>query len=96
MPWLTRIDQPWLAETLAPHPRVYVLEDHAPVGGLGDHLLSAMMEMGLSGRHTLRKLAVEGYPACGTPRQALCFHRLDGSSVAGRILKDARVSDVMK
>jgi transketolase len=28
---------------------------------------------------------VEGWPACGTPSEALAVHRLDGASLADRI-----------
>jgi hypothetical protein len=31
------------------------------------------------------RFGVEGYPACGTPDEALRFHRLDGESLAERI-----------
>jgi transketolase len=85
MPWLNRVDTEWLHDTIGRCPAVYVLEDHAPVGGLGDHLLSALVGARLlDGRH-FQKLAVEGYPACGTPPEALRYHGLDGESLAARI-----------
>ncbi len=80
MPWLNRVDREWAEELVAPFPAVYVLEDHAPVGALGDALRRA-----LPGR-PVTVLGVEGWPACGTPREALRFHRLDGASLAGRVL----------
>ena len=58
---------------------VFVLEDHAPVGGLGDALRRE-----LAGR-TVAVFGVEGWPACGTPAEALRCHELDGASLAGRI-----------
>ncbi len=89
MPWLNRVDTAWLLETVADYASIYVLEDHAPVGGLGDALLRALNEAGLSSSLTptpfIHKLAVEGYPACGTPAEALHYHRLDGASLAERI-----------
>jgi transketolase len=75
MPWLNRFDPTWLAALPA---RVYVLEDHAPVGGLGDAL---RRELG----RDVTVLGVEGWPACGTPVEALRAHGLDGASVADRI-----------
>lgn len=89
MPWLNRVDDAWLREVVAPCPRIHVLEDHAPVGGLGDALLSCMACWEPGACRRLVKLAVEGYPACGTPAQALGFHRLDGRSLAARILNEA-------
>jgi transketolase len=64
---------------------IFVLEDHAPVGGLGDHLLNHLAKQNLLVQRSFAKFAVEGYPACGTPAQVLRFHRLDGESLAERI-----------
>src|SRR5207302_4249126 len=38
MPWLNRLDRTWLAETIAPFEQIFVVDDHAPVGALGDAL----------------------------------------------------------
>jgi len=81
MPWLNRFDAAWLAEKVAPHERVFVLEDHAPVGALGDALRREL------GGRAVTVFGVEGWPACGTPAEALRVHRLDGASVAERILR---------
>ena len=86
MPWLNRVDPRWLAEMVAPFTAIYVLEDHSPVGGLGDCLLNALADAGLMEGRRLRKFGVEGFPACGTPPQALGYHGLDGASLARRIL----------
>jgi transketolase len=77
MPWLNRFADDWLRE-LDPYERVVVLEDHAPAGGLGDAL---RRELG----RNVAVLGVEGWPACGTPSEALGAHGLDGASVARRI-----------
>jgi transketolase len=78
MPWLNRVDEQWLRDLLDPFGEVFVLEDHAPVGALGDALRRA-------GDRSLRVFGVEGWPACGTPAEALRAHGLDGSSLADRI-----------
>jgi transketolase len=80
MPWLNRFDSAWLAQAVGEHEHVFVLEDHAPVGGLGDALRRE-----LAG-HSVTVLGVEGWPACGTPAEALHAHGLDGESLAKRIL----------
>ena len=85
MPWLNRIDAAWLAEIVSPYAHLYVVEDHAPTGGLGDFLLNALSQGGLLQGRTLVKFAVEGFPAGGTPAQALAFHGLDGVSLSKRI-----------
>jgi transketolase len=78
MPWLNRVDAAWLRELVEPFEETFVLEDHAPVGALADSLR----------RHLDRPVTafgVEGWPACGTPVEALSFHGLDGASLADRI-----------
>jgi transketolase len=88
MPWLNRIDGRWLAELVEPFPELLVLEDHAPVGALGDALRRALPERAVT------VFGVEGWPACGTPQEALRHHGLDGASLADRIaaLLPARTS----
>ena len=79
MPWLNRFDEDWLAAEVGAFEHVFVLEDHSPVGGLGDGLRSV-----LPGR-AINVFGVEGWPACGTPAEALRFHALDGVSLAERM-----------
>jgi transketolase len=85
LPWLNRVDPDWLAETVAPYVDVFVLEDHAPVGGLGDALVRELAPAGLLEDRAVTVFGVEGWPACGTPPEALRHHRLDGASLAERI-----------
>jgi transketolase len=85
MPWLNRVDQEWLAQVVKPFSQVFVIEDHAPVGGLGDFLLDQLNRSGLIQGRRFEVFGVEGMPACGTPPQALRFHQLDGASLAERI-----------
>lgn len=87
MPWLNRADAAWCADITRPYSTLYVLEDHALVGGLGDHLLNVLVKSNELGKRRLVKLGVEGYPACGTPAQALEYHGLDGESLAAVILR---------
>lgn len=89
MPWLNRADGTWLVDAVKDYHRVYVLEDHAPVGGLGDHLLSELVRLDALGSRRFIKFAVEGFPACGNPVEALRFHGLDGASLGRRIQEDA-------
>jgi transketolase len=78
MPWLNRFDAAWLEEAVAPFEHVFVVEDHAPVGALGDALRREL-------QRAVTVFGVEGWPACGTPTEALRFHGLDGASLADRI-----------
>ena len=79
MPWLNRVDASWLEAAIAPSDTMFVLEDHAPVGGLADFL-----QRELRARDVV-VFGVEGWPACGTPVEALRHHGLDGRSLARRI-----------
>ena len=79
MPWLNRFDADWLEAEIARFAHVLVLEDHAPVGALGDALRREL------GECPVTVFGVEGWPACGTPAEALRAHGLDGTSLAGRI-----------
>lgn len=88
MPWLNRVDATWLVETIGESPRAYVLEDHARVGGLGDALLRTLKNERILADLRVRIFAVDGYPACGTPAEALRFHGLDGASLAASIGAD--------
>jgi transketolase len=78
MPWLNRFDRGWLEEVVSPFADAFVLEDHAPAGALADGLRREL-DVPVTG------FGVEGWPACGTPPEALGFHRLDGASLADRI-----------
>ena len=62
-----------------PSAPIVVIEDHAPVGALGDALRRE-----LPGRE-VTVCGVEGWPAFGTPPEALRAHGLDAASLAGRI-----------
>jgi transketolase len=83
MPWLNRFDEDWLEE-VAGFENVFVLEDHSPVGALADGLRRALDD------RRVVAFGVEGWPACGTPVEALRFHRLDGGSLAERIAAATR------
>jgi transketolase len=85
MPWLNRFDREWLGEELGEAAAVVVVEDHAPVGALGDALRRELATAGDEARQTLEVWGVEGWPACGTPPEALRAHALDGESLAARV-----------
>ena len=83
MPWLNRIDEDWLGDTFNGVRELLVVEDHAPVGALGDALRRAVAT--LPEPPTVSVAGVEGWPACGTPVEALRYHGLDGASLADRV-----------
>lgn len=83
LPWLNRVDGDWLADTVAGFERVFVLDNHFTLGGLGTHL--ALRLAARPGGVRLHHFAVEGVPACGRNDEVLALHRLDAGSLAQRI-----------
>ncbi len=79
LPWLNRFDREWLEEVAATTAPIVVVEDHASVGALGDALRRELpgREVAVSG--------ADGWPAFGTPPEALRAHGLDAASLVGRI-----------
>jgi transketolase len=86
LPWLNRIDSDWLEETTGDYETIFVLDNHSQYGGLGDYLLNATMLSNTLRNKRLIKFAIEDYPACGTPQEALSHHELDGKSLVARVL----------
>ncbi len=85
MPWLNRIDLDWIQSVTREYKKVFVLEDHSVVGGLGDRILDALADVHhLSGKE-FHKIGLDDYPECGTPLEVLEYHELDGKSLAKRI-----------
>ena len=39
MPWLNKIDKNWLKKVVADQKKIFVLEDHSAIGGLGDRII---------------------------------------------------------
>jgi transketolase len=85
MPWLNRIEDEWLEKTIGDCETIFSLDNHSEYGGLGDHLLNALMLSDKLRDRRLIKFAVEEHPACGTPPEALAYHKLDGKSLAERV-----------
>jgi transketolase len=85
MPWLNVIDAQWLNGIVSEFDWIFVLEDHSPVGGLADSLLRQIVKARLALLNHFQVLSIEGYPACGTPMEALKYHGLDGESIAMKI-----------
>jgi transketolase len=86
LPWLNRIDNEWLAKTIGKCRTIFALDNHSEYGGLGDNLLNELMISDKLGDKKLIKFAVDKHPACGTPPEALAYHRLDGKSLSDRVL----------
>lgn len=86
MPWLNRVDKDWFEEVVGDIEAIYIVDNHSTYGGLGDCLLNTMILANNLRNKKIQKLGVDGYPACGTPQEALRYHGLDGESLKERIL----------
>ena len=84
-PWLNKLDRDWFIAQTAGYNRLFILDDHSPIGGLGDFILSELAALDRPNGPTVTKLGVTGKPVWGTPPEALQAHGLDGASLARTI-----------
>jgi len=96
MPWLKKIDKEWLKELVKDQKKIFVLEDHSAVGGLGDRFLNTMNELNILEGKTFTNLGLKEYPECGTPWEVLNYHKLDGKSLAQRISGKENIEEIDK
>ncbi|MBP7461712.1 MAG: 1-deoxy-D-xylulose-5-phosphate synthase [Candidatus Delongbacteria bacterium] len=87
MPWLNKIDQEWLINMVEGCRTISVLEDHSSVGGLGDFLLSKLVEWNLLKNKRFKTFGIMDFPAWGTPNEVLGYHHLDGKSLANKLIE---------
>jgi transketolase len=85
LPWLNEVDLSWLEEISTDCEFIFALDNHSGYGGLGDLLLNALMSSPVLRTRHLTKFAIDEFPACGTPKETLAYHKLDGRSLAERI-----------
>ncbi len=86
LPWLNRVNREWLEDVTGGCDFIFVMDNHSASGGLGDSILNALVaSVGMRDKE-FHKFAIDGYPECGTPAEVLRFHRLDGESIADRIM----------
>ncbi len=98
MPWLNKIDLEWLSEIIKDQKRIFVLEDHSAIGGLGDRILNALVKIREISGLEFTNLGLTDYPECGTPLEVLEYHKLDGKSLAQRIsgVQDIEAAESVK
>ena len=98
MPWLNKIDKDWLKKIISDQKKIFVLEDHSAIGGLGDRLLNALTEINEIANKEFTNFGLKEYPECGTPLEVLEYHKLDGKSLAQRIsgVKDIETEEKFK
>ncbi len=80
LPWLNRIDAPWLARVLEGKTLVATLDNHLLDGGQGRRIAAAMAAHGL--RTPAIHLGLEDFPPCGRNDEVLAALGLDARGIA--------------
>ena len=83
LPWLNRVDDTWLRETLDGVADCCTLDDHYVAGGQGELLAARVAELGLAVR--VHGFGVREIPACGQNDEVLRAHRLDAECLAADV-----------
>ncbi len=90
LPWLNRVDAPWLLRTIADKRLVVSLDNHLPIGGQGDRIAEVMAQTRFDAAPPLLRFAVESVPACGSNMAVLEHHGLSAQRMRERVLRALR------
>jgi transketolase len=85
LPWLNRVDERWLLETVGECRHVFTLDDHYVAFGQGQMLAARLASLGLPPGTQIRQLGLTELPACGANGEALSAHELDAASLAREV-----------
>jgi transketolase len=80
LPWLNRIDDAWVTETLGRFPAVMTLDNHYVTLGQGVMVGAALARAGV--RSEFHSLGLTDVPVCGSNAEVLAHHGLDPASIA--------------
>ncbi|MGD8778166.1 MAG: transketolase C-terminal domain-containing protein [Ignavibacteria bacterium] len=96
MPWLNKVNTEWIVSLTKNYNKIYVLEDHSVIGGLGDRIMDTLVQAKALDGKEFRKIGLFDYPECGTPWEVLAFHGLDGMSLAKSISGNEHLEEDLK
>jgi transketolase len=88
LPWLNRIDDEWVRETLSRFPAIVTLDNHYVTLGQGVMIAAAIARTGV--RAEVRTIGLTDVPACGGNAEVLAHHGLDAASIAQTVLTCTR------
>ena len=88
LPWLNRIDDRWVAETLGRFPAIVTLDNHYVTLGQGVMIAAALARTGV--RAEVRSIGLTDVPACGSNAEVLAHHGLDAPGIARVCMEVAR------
>jgi transketolase len=83
LPWLNRIDDGWVADTLGRFPIVVTLDNHYVTLGQGVMIGAALARVGA--RTAFHSVGLTDVPACGSNAEVLGHHGLDPASIAAAV-----------
>ena len=92
LPWLNRIDAPWLLDAIAGCRAVVTLDNHYVRGGQGEMVAAAVAGLGLRTSPRVTMIGVDDLPECGTNDEVLAHHGLDIDSLTRRIKAAAHLA----
>jgi transketolase len=82
LPWLNKVDEVWLSETVDGATSLFTLDNHYRAGGQGQMLAAALAENGLMQGRTLVRFGLDEVPECGRNDEVLAHHGLDAKTLA--------------
>src|SRR5262249_51077951 len=83
-PWLNRVDDGWIADTLKRFSTVVTLDNHYVTLGQGVMIAAAIARNGL--RADIRMIGLDEVPACGSNAEVLAHHGLDTAGIVKTVL----------
>ena len=86
LPWLNHTDESWFEQQIAGCDSIFVMDNHSKYGGLGDQILNTAQKIDAVRGKKFIKFGLDEFPACGTPPEVLAYHKLDGESIAAKIM----------
>ncbi|MGE3492473.1 MAG: transketolase C-terminal domain-containing protein [Vicinamibacterales bacterium] len=84
LPWLNRIDDQWVRETLGGFKHIVTLDNHYLEFGQGVMVGAALARTGVHA--VVTPIGITEVPACGTNVEVLAYHGLDAASIARTVL----------
>ena len=93
LPWLNRVDESWLRDTIGERRTVITLDNHYLRGGQGEMLAAAVARLALQPAPRVVSFGVTELPECGTNDEVLAYHGLD---VAGLVRNLRTAFDTLK
>ncbi len=84
LPWLNRIDDGWVRDTLDGFTEIVTLDNHYLEFGQGVLVGAALARTGV--RAGVTAIGLTEIPACGTNLEVLAYHGLDAASIARTVV----------